>query len=795
MPENILTSFSDLDWSKSGYADNKLDLVRAYNEYFFDKNKNAPYLQGGIRYAYPNFNILTNNATNAMIEYTVESDNISRLRATGISDTSNTLTTAPTYNYFDTIKNTDQLNLNKLVIVLSVAKFSDYIKQYSNYNYTEAKAFLLSSYDERRKGRDNTGYNFGAGFLIPADFTDITENFDDRYAYPKIIPYSYDIGDYLVISGIRGVYYGDVPRQTISVSTLGVSRVYESAGINTQVVDSANKSYDNVYTEFSSNTNVYNFTLSELDRRFLLISGNVFSARTNTRYLQITKPLYFEMIGAYIAEEISKEEGAPIFNNGYVRFEDNILIGVQDFDCKIIGMYRNDVQTVVKDDRLCVPRTATPALVNNTDYYCNVDTLGFFPVFKSFEDIQKYFLHWGLNVFSEEQTEQAQTTPPEDLPNHNPDIPAPGFGTNPNIPNVPGSADNGTDDFNDVIPTLSPSNLLSAYVYNFNSARRVLTWFTKSEFYDNLSRLFNDPLSAIISLKMYPLDFVKHDSNHVSAQGYTTIVNVTNDSISGYRIQEGYNTTIDGGSIDYKAYYGNFSDWSGATYNVYIPFYGIVSVPPSAVVNKHLTLKYALDYLSGEATAILRTGSGSGNGQLVGLYKCNLSFDVPITYDNYNQKVINTTLTALSGLSGFISGAQNLGSNIALGAATGGANAGGILSSAMGLTGNIANTGFNMLNQAVQTPLEMGAKGNISPLSAFSLPNTAYLLVSRKNLAIPATGYNSLVGSPSAYYGSVSGASGGGNNFVKITSIRLDFPATDSEKSELLNLLSDGIFI
>lgn len=463
---------------------------------------------------------------------------------------------------------------------------------------------------------------------------------------------------------------------------------------------------------------------------------------------------------------------------------DVINTAVTDFEFAILSYPASNYQDSYFDDTIAYGITPdnmayTNNLIVNGDEYINYNGNCYasnqldYQMFIAFPDVANYikWLAWlGISATDDPNKIQTIDGAPEIPTNPTPDIPS-----TPTLPN---------DDFVTNTPNITPSDVITSHVFDFLTTQRILTWFTKQDFYDNISKLFNNPLSAIIGLKMYPFDIVKHDTGHVTPVTGVTIVNVTNNDLGGYKLQPAYNAIIHGGSISFPAYYGNYADWSSTKYEIYIPFVGVKPIDSSAVVNRTITIDYAVDFVSGNATALIRTLSTAENNgrRLVGVYPCNLSFDIPITYDNYNQQQTARQLNQLSLQQSVFGGLLGLTSNPRGGGTS-------LISSTIDFL-----TNDQKIN--LKTPLEAGAQGTISPATSLYLPLTAYLLIHRKVQAIPASGWTNVVGSPSSYYGTISSAVNSGKNYVQVDGVKLNgIVALDAEKNEIVRLLKAGVYL
>ena len=371
----------------------------------------------------------------------------------------------------------------------------------------------------------------------------------------------------------------------------------------------------------------------------------------------------------------------------------------------------------------------------------------------------------------------AESFPTSQIPSDDGQPPA-GYDTN-DTPNIDSYPDNSTVDFEVKKPLVNYNPAIDTNVMTAQSAGTLLNWLTTSSFLDNISRLFNEPLSAIIALRYYPFDIAQHDSANVEQTSNITIVNVTCDTVGGYKLGDNYNTTVSGGSIEYTAYYGSYADWTNCRYQLYIPYVGIVDIAPSYVINRRLSIDYVVDFLSGKTTAIVKSYDKDTNkGNIVLMRECALSVDVPIVYSNYNQQQLTRTLSLLSGVQSVANGAIN-------GAMSGGKGA--AIGAVMGLLGGAASAAQTYAT----TPLEMGAVGTIGSSGGYNMPQTAYLMISRRPLALPAADYANIAGKSAGVYDTIGAVSG----FVKCECARVDINATEREKLEIMTLLANGVYV
>ena len=397
-------------------------------------------------------------------------------------------------------------------------------------------------------------------------------------------------------------------------------------------------------------------------------------------------------------------------------------------------------------------------------------------VYPDMQSIIDMFADWGIVITDDVGV--AESFPTSQVPSGDGQPPA-GYDTNdsPTIDNYP---DNSTVDFDIKKPLVNYNPAIDTNVMTSQGAGTLLQWLTTSTFLDNISRLFNEPLSAIIALRYYPFDIAAHDSANVTATTSTTIVNVTCDTVGGYKIGDGYNTRVAGGSMEYTAYYGSFADWTNCRYQLYIPYVGIVDIAPSYVINRRLSLEYIVDFLSGKTTAIVKSYDKDTNkGNIVLMRECSMSVDVPIVYSNYNQQQLTRTLSLLSGVQSVANGAVN------------GAMSGGGTGAAIGAVTGLLGGAASAAQTYATTPLEMGAIGTIGSSGGYNMPQTAYLMISRRPLALPAAEYANIAGKSAGVYDTIGAVSG----FVKCECARVDINATEREKQEIMSLLANGVYV
>lgn len=413
---------------------------------------------------------------------------------------------------------------------------------------------------------------------------------------------------------------------------------------------------------------------------------------------------------------------------------------------------------------------APHAYLNITDLYFNDNkSKQVRLVFNGKQSIINFFADWGLAATDDEnkaKTMDSGLLLEGFVPDGGNTL---GFDTN-TTPEIPSNPDNTSDVIERTAPQISALSATNLYALTITQCKELFDFLMTDNFTKNISELFSDKLSAVNGLKLFPFDIQQHDPLHTVSQSALNVGNVQAD-ISNSVLIDNYNTWVFGGSITQLAYYGNYNDYLNASYAIYIPFCGIVSLTADRVVNCKLELYYAVDLLTGSGTAVLYS-----NGVLFKTAPAQLGVDIPITFTNANQQAINATLSALNI-------ASSLGGNIAQSVATG---------SAVPAVTGVLNSGISAFGAIANNQTKTGTIGGIGSNTGYTLPQTPFLIITRNKIAIPSD-YLTLVGKPNVFKGAIGAYIGSG--FVSVKSVKLETSATDRERNEIISLLANGIFV
>ena len=261
-------------------------------------------------------------------------------------------------------------------------------------------------------------------------------------------------------------------------------------------------------------------------------------------------------------------------------------------------------------------------------------------------------------------------------------------------------------------------------------------------------KLFNDPMSAFVSLHCLP--FVPTNTGG-SAPIHLGNIDF-NDMITAVPITNQYKR-VDCGKYTLKPFWGSALDLSPYTkVEIFIPFVGIRQIKVEDCLNLEMQLKYNVDVLTGDVTAQLKCGMSV-------LYKwqgnCKATVPVSSEVNGAIEKIIKFAGTAAGGAA---------------------ANGGAMISAAVNVA--LSKTGYARSGDL---------SGSVGLLDEF-LP---YLIVHRPVQSLPQN-FRKFKGYPSNITATLSSLSG----YTEVEHINLSVPgATDEELVEIERLLKEGVII
>lgn len=307
-------------------------------------------------------------------------------------------------------------------------------------------------------------------------------------------------------------------------------------------------------------------------------------------------------------------------------------------------------------------------------------------------------------------------------------------------------------------PTVVPqtgkaSSLYSVYNPSQEQLNQFGAWLWSSDFFEQIKKLFNDPMQAIIGLhKVY---------SPVQTSGLGTIkCGYLDSAVPSKLVSEQY-VTVDCGSVSLQEYFGNVFDYPPFTeISIYLPFIGVRRLDPSDIMRATVSVKYHVDVFTGACLADVNVKRDTAGGVLY-TFPGSCSVQYPLSSGSY----MGIVATIASTVVGAITAPTPLGAGAAV--------LGGITNLTFNSHANVERSGSFTGNAGA-----MGAK----------IP---YLIISRPQTAM-AQNFETLSGYPSNTYTKLSACTG----FTQVKFVHVEnLNATDAEKQEIERLLKEGVIL
>ena len=336
-----------------------------------------------------------------------------------------------------------------------------------------------------------------------------------------------------------------------------------------------------------------------------------------------------------------------------------------------------------------------------------------------------------------EPSVKPETTPKDELDNiSNTTTKDPAKTDNPNT--------GGGDSPNIILPTQQASSLWAIYNPSLAQLNQLGAWLWSASFIDQILKIFNDPMQAIIGLhKVYA-------TPNISGSGNIK-VGYLDSGVPSNTVGNQY-TYIDCGTVSLREYYGNVLDYSPyTTVQLYLPFIGIVSLDIADISRSSITVKYGVDVLTGACLASVSVQRDNAGGVLY-QYSGNCACQYPLSSGSYMGMV-----TGAIGSVGSLAKGNIFGSALSI----------------AGMHTNIEHSG--------------GFSGNAGAMGI----KKPYLIISRPQ-SVMNDGFPSIQGYPSNYFTRL----GDCNGFTQVAECHVEnISATDKELDKIKDLLKEGVIL
>lgn len=336
----------------------------------------------------------------------------------------------------------------------------------------------------------------------------------------------------------------------------------------------------------------------------------------------------------------------------------------------------------------------------------------------------------------------------------------------PVYPNKPkgggGTRDNDSDEITlPELPTITPINNNMIHCYQFDNAKlsSLGSYLWSMDFIENFSKVFNNPIDAIIGLYQmkYPLNV-----------GESLVVRIGNceSPVTAPIVTNNY-SLVDCGSITLNEYFGNALDYSPYTkVSIYLPYVGVRNLDIDYVMGATINVKYYIECITGTGVCFVYVARDKNDTVLSAplySYPCSCNVQIPIT--SYNMTALYGSI--VSGISSVVGGAMSGG--------VGGAIVGGVIGG--------ANAVLSAKNQVEKSGSITGASGLLGIQKPF--------LIIERPIDAYAKNYQAYYGLPANMEFSLSKMTG----FTKVSKINVTSisKATSTEKDEIERLLKEGV--
>lgn len=323
----------------------------------------------------------------------------------------------------------------------------------------------------------------------------------------------------------------------------------------------------------------------------------------------------------------------------------------------------------------------------------------------------------------------------------------------------------------------TPAQLKNIMTELFNPSRN---------FFSDIGRLlFNaDPQKALISLRVYPLDFSGNTSwvqDMTETADFTIMSKGVPTSEAPYstkRIkQETLGRLIDFGYLDVPYLYGNDNFLNYDPYSkiyLYLPFAPLTPLDTKIVVGKRIYISGVLDFYAGDMHYFVSYSSDEGvTKTFLDEIVARVAVDIPIYASNTFDQMSNVVKGAITNLAtagfGLVSGSPKM----------------------------VAQAGISAINNALEINLEnrLQKTGSMGTMGSFYCPLKPHLLryTPRTKYEFDNTHYNHLYGVPCKKIDKLNTFGG----FTKVGGVHIkEIPnATTEEVAEIESLLKEGILL
>lgn len=304
-----------------------------------------------------------------------------------------------------------------------------------------------------------------------------------------------------------------------------------------------------------------------------------------------------------------------------------------------------------------------------------------------------------------------------------------------------------------VVPVGSASALWAVYNPTQAEVDALGAWLWSNNFVDQLLKMFNDPMQAIIGLHKTFIPPITGAAQDIKV-GYL------NSGVSALTVPVQY-SSVNCGTINCAEYFGNVFDYSPYTkIYLYLPFIGFKELDVSQVMRGRINVTYHGDAYTGCCLAEVSVTRDGESGGVLYTYSGDCAARYPLSHGSY-MGIVNAIAGIGIGIGTALAGAPSIGVAGALG----------------------------MAQHARATVEHSGSFSGNSGAMGIKKP---YLVIMRPQTAM-ANNYEHFTGQPSNSNVVLGSASG----YVRVKECHVEdiATATDAEKQMIESALKTGVII
>lgn len=288
-----------------------------------------------------------------------------------------------------------------------------------------------------------------------------------------------------------------------------------------------------------------------------------------------------------------------------------------------------------------------------------------------------------------------------------------------------------------------------------------------SSTWDNwVTNIFRNPMDSLISLQIFPVKPYSGTSEPIKMLNHSAKMQDLDVDASAPKISKQFRQ-FDFGTLSIAEMWESFLDYDATSFQLYLPFIGMVDIPVGEVMDGSINVKYTVDFLTGMCVAnVLCTktinvsdGGAAYTQEAQHSYMGNCAVQVPLTSVSYGNIVGALAQAASVGLT-------------------------------TGLAGAAGSLAMSALNGSFKPTVE--TKGTIGANAGFCSVLYPYITITRPITAEPDS-YQQVMGYPS-YIESTLGAC---EDLCVCDDIDLSgiVGATDSEMQRIRQLCKEGVYV